>query len=385
MERIPSWGRVTAQPHEFLIQIRDGKVRRSGQGVSCFKMPGDSVTLIPTSISKLSFRADQVTLEKTGVEVTGLAVYRIVEPLLAYRMIDQDRGSMTEILRDMFVGATRRIVAGLTLEECITHRKERVAAALMQEIAPVLSGEGSLGDTTAHGWGVVIDTIEIQDVRVLSQEVFARLQAPFREKLALEALEARSLVSQREAQLEAEKRRAAEQARRQLMAEEEARIQAERQREVAAQQHKEAQQQRSQEAELVRQQRSQEAELVRQQRSQEAELLRARERAEADAQRAQIEMATRREAGELEAALLRLSRESAGDLSEARLTEVMLTETLPKVAESFRGSFDKITVSSPGGDLFAFLSSGLEQVMGVAGSRGVRLPREAGRRPPPEG
>ncbi len=74
MERIPSWGRVTAQPHEFLIQIRDGKVRRSGQGVSCFKMPGDSVTLIPTSISKLSFRADQVTLEKTGVEVTGLAV-----------------------------------------------------------------------------------------------------------------------------------------------------------------------------------------------------------------------------------------------------------------------------------------------------------------------
>jgi len=360
MEKIPTWGRVTAQPHEFLIQIRDGKVLRSGQGVSCFKMPGDSVTLIPTSISKLSFRADQVTLEKTGVEVTGLAVYRIVEPLLAYRMIDQDRGSLTEILRDMFVGATRRIVAGLTLEECLTHRKERVAAALMDEIAPVLSGEGGLGDATATGWGVVIDTIEIQDVRVLSQEVFARLQAPFREKLALEALEARSKVTQREAQLEAEKRRAAEQARRQLMSEEEARIEAERQREVHAQEHREA---------IAR-------------RAQEAELMRARERAEADRERAQIEIATRREAGELEAALLRLSRESAGDLSEARLTEVMLTDTLPRVAESFRGSFDKISVTSTDGSLFAFLSAGLEQVMGVAKGRGVRLPREAERRTP---
>ena len=88
---IPRWGRVTAQPNEFLIQIRDGKVVRSGQGLSCFKWPSDSVTLVPTSIAKLSFAADQVTLEKVGVEVRGLAVYRIADPLLAYRMVDLDR------------------------------------------------------------------------------------------------------------------------------------------------------------------------------------------------------------------------------------------------------------------------------------------------------
>src|SRR5690606_30962855 len=170
------------------------------------------------------------TLEKVGVEVRGLAVYRIAEPLLAFRMIDLDRTSLTDILRDMFVGATRRIVSRLSVEECLTHRKDRVAAALMAEIAPILAGEGALEDTNAAGWGVVLDTIEIQDVRVLSQEVFHRLQAPYREKLALDALVAADRVTQERARLEASMRRAEEQARRELMAEEEARMTAERRR-----------------------------------------------------------------------------------------------------------------------------------------------------------
>jgi flotillin len=185
MEGIPSWGRVVARPHEFLIQMRQGRIVKSGQGMSCFEGPGDSVAVLATSIAKLSFVADQVTEEQVGVAVTGLAVYRIAEPLLAYRMFDLDRMSLETILRDMFIGATRRIVAGLSLEECLTHRKERVAAALMTEISPVLAGEGAAADGTSTGWGVILDTVEIQDVKVLSEQVFSQLQAPFRESLAL--------------------------------------------------------------------------------------------------------------------------------------------------------------------------------------------------------
>ena len=357
MTDLPRWGRVVAQPHEFLIHIRNGRVRHSGQGMSCFKWPSDSVALVPTSITKLTFRADQVTLEKTGVEVTGLAVYRIVEPMLAYRMLDLDRSSITDILRDMFVGATRRIVAGLSLEECLTHRKERVAAALMAEITPVLSGEGTIGDTTATGWGVVIDTIEIQDVKVLSQEVFARLQAPYRESLALSALVARDKVACEEARLLAERRRAEEQVRRELMVEEEARFLAERRRESEAREHADKLQQRALEAELGR----------------------LHERAEAERAREAIALSTRREAGELEAALTRLSRSALSELSDARLTEVMLTQTLPEVANAFRGSFDRVNVTSTDGTgLFAFLSAGLDQVLDVARTRGVTLPGAGG-------
>jgi regulator of protease activity HflC (stomatin/prohibitin superfamily) len=348
MREIPRWGRVTANANEFLIQMRRGEVIRSGQGLSCFKWPWDSVAVVPTSIAKLSFSADQVTTEKVGVEVRGLAVYRIAEPLLAFRMMEADRSSLTEILRDMFVGATRRIVASLTLDECITHRKDRVAVTLMGEIAPILAGEGSALDTNAAGWGVVLDTIEIQDVRVLSEEVFARLQAPYREKLALEALVAENGVKQERARLDAERRRVEEQSRRELMAEEEARFAVERRRAEEARQHEDELAARRLEADLTRQRR----------------------RAEADRERGAIELEARREAGETEAALVRASRAAYADLSEARLREVMMTETMPELARAFRGSFDRVNVTSTnGGEMLGFLSAGLDQVLAVARDR----------------
>ncbi len=87
----------------------------------------------------------------------------------------------------MFVGAARRLVANLPLEDCLTRRKESIATFLMTEIAPVVSGEGSPSDTTNRGWGVVIDTIEIQQVRITSEQVFAHLQAPYRAEIAARA------------------------------------------------------------------------------------------------------------------------------------------------------------------------------------------------------
>lgn len=407
--KVPHWGQVVAQPHEYLIQIRNGRVRRHGQGASCFKWPGDSVALVSTSIAKLSFSADQVTREKVGVEVTGLAVYRVVEPMLAYRMIDGDLTRLTDILREMFVGATRRIVAGLSLEDCITHRKERVASALVEEIAPVLAGQGAMGDTTSQGWGVVLDTIEIQNVRVLSEEVFARLQAPYRESLALEALKAREQVEEEQARISVARQRAEEQAKRTMMAEEEARLEAERRRDVERARHEEAlakaalaadieravereraeqerkksvlaaelerrakqsdaelaQAKRQSEAELERRARVHEAELEQQRKLHEAALEQAKRQIELDREKAQAELATRREQAELEAETLRAARAARADLSDRQLEELVLSETLPRMADAFRGSFGEIhltAASGQGSELFTFLSSGIEQV-----------------------
>lgn len=332
-----NWGRVTAQANEFLIQIRDGRVVRAGQGLSCFKWPADTVAIVPTSIEKLTFAADQVTVEKVGVEVRGLAVYRIADPLLAYRMVDLDRASLTSILNDMFVGATRRIVSRLTLDECLTHRKDRVAAALLEEIAPILAGEGSPDDMNPAGWGVVLDTIEIQDVRVLSEEVFARLQAPYREKLALDALLAEDRVRREKDRLDADRRRAEEQARQELMAEEEARMAQERRRADEARVHEDA---------LAA------ARL-------EAELARARRRAEAEHEARERDLEARRRQGEVEAELAKLR----GDLSEARLRELLLTHTVPEVARALRETFDGITITpSAASELAAVVGAGLQKL-----------------------
>ncbi|WP_241759198.1 SPFH domain-containing protein [Pyxidicoccus parkwayensis] len=195
-EKMKRWGLITARPSEFLVHMRRGRVREvSGQGASCFKWPGDSVAIVPTSIQRLQFTADQVTNEKVGVAVTGLAVYRIADPLVAFRMLnfsfpERAQEKLAELLREMFVGAARRLVANMSVEECFSKRKEGIAAELMHEIAPVVAGKGKLEDQSDAGWGVIIDTIEIQDVRVLSSTVFENMQARFRREQERQAREA---------------------------------------------------------------------------------------------------------------------------------------------------------------------------------------------------
>ena len=138
------WGFVTVKPSEFLIHCRRGRVLdSSGQGATCFKWPWDSIAVVPTSFQRIQFVAEQVTRERVGVAITGLAVYRIAEPLLAFRVLnfsypERAQQKLVETLTDMFVGATRRLVANLGVEECMQKRKRALAHELLREVAPVV-------------------------------------------------------------------------------------------------------------------------------------------------------------------------------------------------------------------------------------------------------
>jgi flotillin len=207
------WGFVTAKPSEFLVHCRRGRVlRTSGQGATCFKWPWDSVAVVPTSFQKVGFVADQITLERVGVGISGLAVYRIAEPLLAYRVLnfsypERAQEKLEQTLTEMLMGATRRLVANLTVDECLQKRKAALADELLRELAPVLGGAGRPQDGTDRGWGVVLDTVEIQEVRILSERVFDAMQAPFRAALDRQSREARAEAEKRSALAEAAARR----------------------------------------------------------------------------------------------------------------------------------------------------------------------------------
>ena len=195
--KMKRWGFITAKPSEYLVVVHNGKIdsRRSGQGMRVFKWPWTAVATIPTTLQQIEFVADQITKERVGVCVTGIAVYRIAQPEIAYRMLNfsyAERASekLGQTLRDMFIGAARRLIANLGLNQCLEHRKEAIASFLMQEISPVVSGSGRPDDATDQGWGVVIDTIEIQDVKILSDAVFKHLQAPYRAEIAMRAEQA---------------------------------------------------------------------------------------------------------------------------------------------------------------------------------------------------
>ena len=95
-----------------------------------------------------------------------------------------------------------------------------------------------------------------------------------------------------------------------------------------------------------------------------AELARQRRKAEAERERLAIELEAKREAGETEAALVKANRAAYVDLTDARLREIMMTETMPSLAQAFRGSFDRINVTTTNGnEVLGFLSAGLDQVL----------------------
>ncbi|WP_428265245.1 SPFH domain-containing protein [Haliangium sp.] len=437
-EKTKRWGFITAKPSEYLIHMRRGRIRRSstGQGASCFKWPWDSVAIIPTTINRLRFTADQVTLEKVGVQVSGLAVYRIVEPELTYRMLNfsyAERASekLADIVGEMFVGATRRLIATLPVEEVMTRRKEAIAGALLAELAPVMRGQGQAADSTDRGWGVVLDTVEVQNVHILSESVFRDMQAEYRSRLAMRARQAELDSAQEIATREATSQRAIEEAR--LTAEtatRERRAQAESRAteiEVAEAGKREALEARAAGERLRRRQDGQIAEITAQaeidgERARREEQARlgalARDRTLAEAERELVEARHRnlvredemeaelalsrtqrqaelREAesaalalirrrelelqrltGELEAALARTHKDIDNQVSEDRIRMALVERSLPAVAGAFAQQFAEARFTQIGGtgaDPGSLIAGSIAQVLELARSLGLRL------------
>ncbi|WP_437980154.1 SPFH domain-containing protein [Sorangium sp. So ce117] len=404
-EKLKKWGRVSAKPSEYLIHMRRGSLRpTSGQGASCFKLPGDSVAIVPTTVQKLQFTADQVTLEKVGVEITGLAVYRIVEPLIAFRMLnfsfpERAQEKLEALLVDMFAGAARRLVANLSVEECLTRRKEGLASELIREIVPVVSGRGSAEDATDKGWGVLIDTIEIQDVRILSPAVFGNLQAHYRQEQERKAREASLLTERAVRQGEAEAQRAIELTK--LSAEVELRTRRQETSEKARLEEL-ASETRLKETRLAHEQQiaalTLRAEIEK--TTLEAEAAAARHAAKMAASAQEIDLLRQRAAiagarrlvaeaelaiAEIEAKKARLTQEIEIDRARAlreientvspEVIRLTVAQQMPALAAAFQQRMGEVHVTAvDGANPFGYIAAAVEGVMGLARAAGLEVP-----------
>jgi hypothetical protein len=339
------------------------------------------VAVVPTTINRLRFVADQITREKVGVQVTGLAVYRIVEPEIAFRMLNFSFGErasqkLADILREMFVGAVRRHVANLTVEEVITRRKESIARELVTELSPVIEGEGRTEDSTNRGWGVVLDSVEIQDVRVQSETVFRDMQAAFRAALATKAREAELARNEEIALKEAASSRAVEQARlgsevamREARAQAESRSveveiteasrRAELEARAASEQSKREHarelasiEQRSEleanQHALAQREARMEAELERERATTQAELREAESLAAARLRERELEL--ERRAQEVENARQAQRHALLNDVSTARIQQLLVERGLPALAEAFSQEIGELRITNLGGD-----------------------------------
>jgi hypothetical protein len=376
-EKLKRWGWIGAKPSEYLVCTRRGEIdrKRSGQGVRTFKWPWNTIAIVPTTLQRIEFVADQITREHVGVSIAGIAVYRIAVPELAFRVLNFTYGEaasekLAATLREMFVGAARRLVANLSLQECLTRRKETIASFLMEEIAPVVGGEGAPDDTTTRGWGVVIDTIEIQQVTIQSALVFNHLQAPFRAEIATRAelaeLERAREVAERRAETERRAVELAEEQRRARAAAELATLEADAVRVEAL--HR---------AGLLEQERAHA--LATQRLAADAEVRRAQSDLEAELRRREAEL--RDAESQLEAAAQRRLAEIELLLADSRTLRELVAQAIPQLAAASQPRADTMHYTHIGaggaaeGGPLAAVPQAIAQILALAGSLGLELPK----------
>ena len=166
------------RPGRICDSPTNGKIRHLGRGISFFKLPWiDRYTIIPSSTQTIQFRADQITAENQGVEISGFAVWRVFDAGKAAANFDftEAEDALTTIgsaLQDVLESAIRHQVARMTIDDALRKRGS-IILQLKDEMAYV-----------AGLWGIAVETVEIKSVRILSRQLFENLQAPFRNALA---------------------------------------------------------------------------------------------------------------------------------------------------------------------------------------------------------
>lgn len=201
-----TWGFVSARPHEYLIHIRNGKLVRktSGQANRCFKRPNDTVIIVPTSLKQLNFQASQLTLDNIFIRLRGFVIYRISQPEKIYERIsfwDRQSGEkkLALMIGEQCRSHSKWLVANMTLEDCLRKRKEAIADMLLKELGLAI---------TEEKFGISIESIDIQDIKIIEETLFAAYQSPAKEIIfknqQLSALERKRDVRTRELQQEQE-------------------------------------------------------------------------------------------------------------------------------------------------------------------------------------
>ena len=173
-------GYVSAYPNEFLIHYRGGKFREksSGHGAQCFKFPGDTVIIIPTSLKQIVFQANQLTADNVDLRVRGIVIYQIFDPLKINSKINffnrqSAENKLARMVGDLCRSIVKWLIANMKVEECIRKRKEDIADALKREITLVVADD-------YNSWGIEIVTIDVQDVYIQDKDIFQALQTLFK-------------------------------------------------------------------------------------------------------------------------------------------------------------------------------------------------------------
>jgi len=157
---------------EWMLVIRNGELVKSGIGLACWTMPGDQTIKFPSVINKVKFRASQVSSEMQGVDVSGMIIWSVHRqgdgPFKCYKSFGEDLNKKTPVmaneqLESMAVSIIRDRIANLTLNDILKNRN-KLKDGVKDEMQKIITG-----------WGIWLETCEVQDVTIASKSLFQNL------------------------------------------------------------------------------------------------------------------------------------------------------------------------------------------------------------------
>lgn len=187
---------VVARPDEWLLQIRNGRLMRSGVGIYLLRLPGDVVARFTATMQRVRFGAEALTTERLLVAIEGYLLWSVAKrgdmPFQAFSKL----GIVNLADRHELQGSNRKHL--LTRPQ--HHAFQQMLAAAVQRHAASFRLEQLLGDPDAfvsglrtrlsdatQQMGVQIEDVQILQIRPTDPEVLERLGAGSSEEIREQA------------------------------------------------------------------------------------------------------------------------------------------------------------------------------------------------------
>ena len=213
---------VIAQPDEWLLCIRNGRLVRAGIGIHLFRIPGDVVARFTSTVQRVSFSVGTLTREQLRVTVDGFILWSVSAeedaPFRAFQKLGlvnldappRDLRSPKHLLttpqhhafQQLLAAAVQRLAAPRSLEDLLLRQADLVAALLRE-----------LGNFQEE-MGIQIDEVEILQIRPADEGLLTQMSAGLEETVREEAETVRLQAAERAKRraIESEARIAREQA-----------------------------------------------------------------------------------------------------------------------------------------------------------------------------
>ena len=175
---------VRANPNQYLLTGRGGRLENRGSAVQSYLLPGTIYVIVPSTKQEATFEFTQETQDGIPLRFKGIVIYRITDPLAAARLFDfaarDGVSGISTLLTHVALGELRHAVSHMTMVECIEQRKTTLSGVV--ETALQATIHPADGD-----WGISIEVAQLAQVFIVDAELRSQLEAEVRNEIKLKS------------------------------------------------------------------------------------------------------------------------------------------------------------------------------------------------------